>query len=586
MAATGEVWCDRFEQLITRFFNGGDLIAQQQRSYLVHQLLPPLRQRLSTPTPLLASAFRRLASGLLDELNHQFGSGGHGVQVASLSEWAGTPARMVVVCGLSDERFPRSDERPSWHPLAEGRAWGDANRRDDDRHALLLTLLAAEQRLVLTYECGDEYDDVQKPPATPVSDLLQAIKQTTTDNSADSVHHQHPLNGFSPASITQDAPALRRSSARHDYLIGRHLLSSEPDPSELQTDTLFARALPPPTFHEWSLYDVLRSARQPYRLLISRLGISMPRIPPALEAIEQVSLDSLAAYDLRTRLIDHYQRGGDAAEWYQLMSHGGALGPGRYGREQWQAIVDDCPSRERCQPSGNPVPAQLTVLTQASDSAETPWTIAGPTPHHWQHSPDGLWTISPKRRKAPSSKQQGRALGAEEAIPLLLEMLMLSVTGYTGPFAIRCCGGVDLRWPGIDSSAAARHLHQWCQLMGDAARVPIAWTGEIHELLVKAAKPPPSEQQTVDVLAQRKAEERWQEGSWGGRPAAASDPAARWLFRGLEEPVGWSGPEQVDPALATLRPWSELPSLSMRWALAIDHWQSSEELPAIAEYTA
>jgi len=111
----------------------------------------------------------------------------------------GAPAKIVCMLGLNDGTFPRGNNAPSFDLLAGrgARRIGDRTSRDTDRYAFLLTLMAARQKLVITYTGRGNKDNKEIPPSVLLSELLDHARAITgaADNAAQLVHH--PLHPFS-----------------------------------------------------------------------------------------------------------------------------------------------------------------------------------------------------------------------------------------------------------------------------------------------------------------------------------------------------------------------------------------------------
>jgi exodeoxyribonuclease V gamma subunit len=100
------------------------------------------------------------------------------------------PHRVVVLLGLDDAAFPRKGERDGDDLVAADPFVGDVDGRSEDRQLLLDALLAATERLVITYSGHDERTNAELPPAVPVGELLDVVGH-------DLVVH-HPLQPFDP----------------------------------------------------------------------------------------------------------------------------------------------------------------------------------------------------------------------------------------------------------------------------------------------------------------------------------------------------------------------------------------------------
>ena len=195
-------------------------VSQQIQSVL-HEKLAALARDEATSL-LSAAAFWRWFEPQLTPATVRLGGGG-GVTVAPLATWAGTPAKMVLIAGLGSESFPRvkiSDRHGTRCKQAiTPRQAGDPGNRDDDRHALLLAVLAAEDRLVLSYTGSSVRDSREQPPSTPLAELQQAIAEIRPEHAA---AHHHGLHGGSPSQVSDHRTPDQRSWLASDYSLATH----------------------------------------------------------------------------------------------------------------------------------------------------------------------------------------------------------------------------------------------------------------------------------------------------------------------------------------------------------------------------
>ncbi|TVR13456.1 MAG: hypothetical protein EA401_06595 [Planctomycetota bacterium] len=562
--ASSRQWCRRLEQLVEACIAADEGLAQQQHGQLLHRILPQLRQHLPDDLPMLGSAFRRLVLAQLEELHHQFGSGGGGVCVGALREWAGRPAAVVAICGLSDGLFPRSDERPGWHPLAAQRRPGDAGRRDDDRHALLLALLAAEEQLICTYESGSLYDGNERPPSTPLVDLLAAAKACAPAQNHDRLWQRHALNGFAPQSIARHTPSWARSSAAHDYAAGAAVLAArrQPQPGH----GLWRRAAPSAP-QAWRWKDLLAVAKEPVQGYIRHLGLRLPEESTALHSVESFTLDGLEQWQQRDRLLRFIREGGDRDSLQHLQGCAGILGPGLFAEQQWQAIQARLPKPEHLALAG-------TAIDSDCRSLATTLPIEGNHKYAWYADEQGCLAFNASKQGPPKKKEAGAPMPVAESLATVLEMLALAAGGHSGQARVYCCGSSDgpgsvLSWNLPPADAARAALDAWCALAGQACRVPIAWTPGIHQIIVSQAKHGESFAQDERSELLNQCNEAWVSG--GFQQASPSEsPAARLALRGLADPCSWMGPEGLDAQPLAL-PHPHL-CLTMRWCLALEDW--------------
>ena len=111
--------------------------------------------------------------GLMDEptLNHQFVSGG--VTFCTLMPMRAVPFRVVCLLGMNDGDFPRRAPKADFDLLAlPGMARpGDRSRRDDDRYLMLEAVLAARDKLYISWVGRNVRDNSEQPPSVLVSQL-------------------------------------------------------------------------------------------------------------------------------------------------------------------------------------------------------------------------------------------------------------------------------------------------------------------------------------------------------------------------------------------------------------------------------
>ena len=102
---------------------------------------------------------------------------GH-LTICTLVPMRSVPHRVVCLLGLDDGVFPRHVERDGDDLIVADPQVGDNDARTEDRQLLLDALLAATDRLVITYTARDERTNLVRPPAVPLGELLDVIDRT------------------------------------------------------------------------------------------------------------------------------------------------------------------------------------------------------------------------------------------------------------------------------------------------------------------------------------------------------------------------------------------------------------------------
>ncbi len=133
---------------------------------------------------------------------------GYGITFCALVPMRSVPFKVVVLLGMNDGDFPRQDTHHSFDLMANKPRKGDRSRRDEDRYLFLESILAARQKLIISFMGQSIKDNSTLPPSVLVSELLESLNDyTATPGSSEHWIIKHPLQSFSPRYFGND-PAL------------------------------------------------------------------------------------------------------------------------------------------------------------------------------------------------------------------------------------------------------------------------------------------------------------------------------------------------------------------------------------------
>ena len=144
---------------------------------------------------------------------------GH-LTVCTLVPMRSVPHRVVCLLGLDDGVFPRKGPRDGDDLMLDDPHVGERDARTEDRQLLLDALMAATDRLIITYTGNDERTNLERPPAVPVGELLDVIGAAT-------IVVRHPLQPFDPRNfipgelVPEPGLELRARHARRRARAGR-----------------------------------------------------------------------------------------------------------------------------------------------------------------------------------------------------------------------------------------------------------------------------------------------------------------------------------------------------------------------------
>ena len=125
--------------------------------------------------------------------------------VCTMVPMRSVPHRVVCLLGLDDGVFPRAPAVDGDDVLARTPLTGERDLRSEDRQLLLDAILAARERLVVTYSGANETTGQPRPPAVPLGELLDALDDTVTGGRSRALV-RHPLQSFDARNLQAPVP--------------------------------------------------------------------------------------------------------------------------------------------------------------------------------------------------------------------------------------------------------------------------------------------------------------------------------------------------------------------------------------------
>jgi exodeoxyribonuclease V gamma subunit len=216
--------------------------------------------------------------------------------VCTLLPMRSVPHRVVCLLGLDDGAFPRAPARDGDDLLLRDPCIGERDPRSEDRQLLLDALMAATETLVVTYTGNDERTNAERPPAVPVTELLDAVEQAAGVQARRDVVTRHPLQPFDPWNFRAEAPwsfDRRMRDGAVALCVG-----------EAPAAQLLAAPLPPHTEETIALDYLARFVEHPVKAFLrQRLGVRISDLPEEVADELTLEADGLAKYALGDRLL-------------------------------------------------------------------------------------------------------------------------------------------------------------------------------------------------------------------------------------------------------------------------------------------
>jgi exodeoxyribonuclease V gamma subunit len=125
-----------------------------------------------------------------------------GVTVASFVPMRALPFRHIFVAGLDERAFPAPESVRALDLRAGTRHPGDVSPREQDEHMFLETLLAARERITLSYVARDPVTGEEKSPSSVVRALLELLEPERAAEDASTIVRTRP-----PLARHEDAAA-------------------------------------------------------------------------------------------------------------------------------------------------------------------------------------------------------------------------------------------------------------------------------------------------------------------------------------------------------------------------------------------
>jgi exodeoxyribonuclease V gamma subunit len=281
------------------------------------------------------------------------------------------PFRVVCLVGLNDGSFPRARRPLGFDLMAARPQVGDRTARDDDRYLFLEALLAARQRLIVSYVGQSIADNTELPPSVVVNELLDALDAAFAapggGRARDRIVQRHALQAFSPRYFENAPPQPAHAAGGPPAVPGGQL--SLPGlgyaaPPIAGVSALFsysamhcagARALLGPRrgapawftaalaeepLETLALDELVRFFDNPTRWFLQRrLGIFVGRDGGLLDAREPIELDQLEQWRIGDALLRRAVDGADPAEAWELFRAAGALPLGAPGQCAYETIA-------------------------------------------------------------------------------------------------------------------------------------------------------------------------------------------------------------------------------------------------------
>ncbi len=289
----------------------------------------------NTSRLLSASGLAQLLAHRMDEPVATPGQLG-AITVAPLATGWVYPARVIVLLGLDDDRFPGRGSTPWFDQMAEQAEVGDPDERGEQLQTVFDALLKASDQLIITYTGWNRAGTMRLPPSVPVGALEDLLQSAVPLEDRESVWTQlvqrdMPLQPFSARAF---AGASAGGESSYDVMsaeTANGLRTTQPVmPSPVSTEEAYTtsasrsiRILP--------LATLLRFLRAPAAEILSRLGVWSDYDDVQIDDVLPITLDRQTESRAVVELAEAQLHARNVAHTKAALKHRDVMPPARLG---------------------------------------------------------------------------------------------------------------------------------------------------------------------------------------------------------------------------------------------------------------
>ncbi len=331
-------WSAALQELLNTFFVSDANSESELINLRSHSSAMAEQEKLSgfsSEVPL--NVFRAHLKSAIESSNFSGGFLDGGVTFCALKPMRSLPFKVICLLGMNDTAFPRQNSKIGFDLLQQKPRQGDPSNRKDDQYLFLESLLAARDRLHVSYIGQSVKDNKPQPPSVLVSELIDHVQgcfeyADGAIQEADLIL-KHRLQAFSPEYFRGERLfTFSQANARALKAQQRERVENTPFISE---------PLPEPEveFRTVSLSDLADFFAHPAKqFLRKRMRLELARDGEMLEEVEPFEVSGLDTYKLKQDLLERELEKHDATATYTLLQARGILPFGRIGENSHRSL--------------------------------------------------------------------------------------------------------------------------------------------------------------------------------------------------------------------------------------------------------
>lgn len=310
--------------------------------------------------------------------------------VCTMVPMRSVPHRVVILLGLDDEVYPRTGAVDGDDALARDPMLGERDPRSEDRQLLLDAIMSAQEKLLLFFTGADPVNGSQRPPAIPLSEVIDVLERTVGAAGKDRVVRRHPLQPFDPRNFrTPDPFSFDRSA-----LAGARARLRAPQPAP----PFLPSPLPTRPPADVDLDELVAFAVHPTQAFLrQRLGIRIPDVDDDIADALSIELSALEEWDIGDRMLNARLAGTSLETFRDTEWRRQSLPPAKLGQDAFRKVGQDVEMLvHMCLPVHEGEPESLDIDVDLGNGRRLSGTVTGA--HGNRLARSSYSSLAPKHR--------------------------------------------------------------------------------------------------------------------------------------------------------------------------------------------
>jgi len=358
-----EAWCDMAEHVMEQICS--EESRQSREADVVRGALDAIRDSAKTAgmdLEISYSLFRSRFTNLLEKESASTALFTRGVTFSSMVPLRSIPAKIIALIGLNESDFPRKPKHADFDLMARNPEPGERNRKHEDRHLFLESIMAAENIHYCSYIGQSRQDNEPIPPSPIVSEWINCVADALGITPGEVVVTE-PLHSYSAKNFLPG-----RSAAKTEFRVSKLIRQSGNKPPGLEIH----KPLPVPKESSFvSLDDLFRFYKNPVRsFFTSRFQPDIKRFD---ELKKEFSLNALEKHILFERVFGWRLDGRSPGQILHLLKQTGDLPESWQGEAELQGMINSVDTAiELIQKKGfEPIMKEIELEISTEDSLVT-----------------------------------------------------------------------------------------------------------------------------------------------------------------------------------------------------------------------